>query len=43
MGIPATGKRIVFEALENFRVVEGRIAESWGYWPDLEIERKLKG
>lgn len=43
MGIPVTGKRIVFEALENFRVVKGRIVESWGYWPDLEIERKLKG
>lgn len=41
MGIPATGKRIQFEALENFRVEGGRIVESWGYWPDKEIERKL--
>ena len=41
MGIPATGKRIQFEALENFRVADGRITESWGYWPDQEIERKL--
>lgn len=41
MGIPATGKRIQFEALENFLVRNGKIAESWGYWPDKEIEGKL--
>ena len=37
MGVPATGKRIRFEALENFRLVDGRIVESWGYWPDAAI------
>ena len=42
MGIPATGKHISFEALENFRVVDGKIVESWGYWPDKEIEAKLR-
>lgn len=42
MGIAATGKRISFEALENFRVVDGKIVESWGYWPDKEIEEKLR-
>ena len=42
MGIPATGKRIQFEALENFKVVGGKIVESWGYWPDKEIEGKLR-
>lgn len=42
MGIPATGKRIHFEALENFKVSQGRIVESWGYWPDKEIEEKLR-
>lgn len=42
MGIPATGKHISFEALENFKVVDGKIVESWGYWPDKEIEQKLK-
>lgn len=42
MGIPATGKRITFEALENFKVEKGKITESWGYWPDKEIEEKLK-
>lgn len=31
-----------FEALENFRVENARIVESWGYWPDREIEQKLK-
>ena len=42
MGIPATGKHISFEALENFKVANGKIVESWGYWPDKEIEQKLK-
>ncbi|MGN1367459.1 MAG: ester cyclase [Aristaeellaceae bacterium] len=42
MGIPATGKRIQFEALEHFRVVDEKIVESWGYWPDQEIERMLR-
>lgn len=42
MGIPASGKRIQFEALENFRVASGKIVESWGYWPDREIEEKLR-
>ncbi|MGN0558406.1 MAG: ester cyclase [Acutalibacteraceae bacterium] len=41
MGIPATGKHITF-ALENFKVENGKITESWGYWPDKEIEQKLK-
>lgn len=42
MGIPATGKKIQFEALENFKVVDGKIVESWGYWPDKVIEEKLR-
>lgn len=42
MGIVATGKKISFEALENFKVVDGKIVESWGYWPDKEIEEKLR-
>lgn len=42
MGIPATGKHITFESLENFKVEKGKITESWGYWPDKEIEHKLK-
>lgn len=42
MSITATGKHITFEALENFKVENGKITESWGYWPDKEIEQKLK-
>ena len=42
MGIAATGWRISFEALENFKVADGKIVESWGYWPDKEIERLLR-
>ena len=37
-----TGRHITFEALENFKVVNNKIVESWGYWPDREIEEKLK-
>jgi predicted ester cyclase len=37
MGIKPTGKRIEFEALENFKLKDGIITESWGYWPDLYI------
>ena len=42
MGIAATGRSISFEALENFKVADGKIVESWGYWPDKEIEELLK-
>lgn len=42
MGIAATGKIISFEALENFKVQDGIIIESWGYWPDVEIKNKLE-
>ena len=40
-GVPATGKRIRFEALEVFRIENQQIAESWGYWPDMEIKNQL--
>ena len=43
MGIAATGRPVAFEALENFRVADGKIVESWGYWPDKEIEHLLRG
>lgn len=43
MGIPATGKKISFEALEHFRVENNKIVESWGYWPDKAIEQQLLG
>lgn len=41
MGVAPTGAHIEFEALENFRVEDGIIVESWGYWPDKDIERQL--
>lgn len=41
-GIAPTGRHITFEALENFKVAGGKIIESWGYWPDKEIETMLK-
>ena len=41
MEVPATGKKICFEALEHFKIVNGKIQESWGYWPDKDIERQL--
>lgn len=41
-GIAATGRHITFEALENFKTADGKIIESWGYWPDKAIEDMLK-
>ncbi len=41
MGIAGTGRTIEFEALENFRLEDGKIVESWGYWPDLDIQNQL--
>ena len=41
-GVPRTGKQISFEALEIFRIEKGRIAESWGNWPDMQICEMLK-
>ncbi|MGM9861942.1 MAG: ester cyclase [Muribaculaceae bacterium] len=40
-GVAASGRHITFEALENFRVRDNKIVESWGYWPDEEIRRQL--
>ncbi len=42
MGIEPTRKRIEFEALENFKLKNGIITESWGYWPDLYIKNLLE-
>lgn len=41
-GTHSSGKRICFEALENFKVDNGKINESWGYWPDKQIEEMLR-
>ena len=39
--VKPTGKRISFEALEIFRMADGKIVESWGYWPDYHIRQML--
>ena len=39
--IAPTGKKISFEALETFRIHNGLIVESWGYWPDDAIREFL--
>lgn len=39
--IPATQANVKFEALEVFRIKDGQIVESWGYWPDSLIKAQL--
>lgn len=41
-GIPATGKAITFEAMEFFKIANGKITESWGSWPIYDILEILK-
>ena len=43
MGIAPSGRKIHWEAIEIFRVDRGKIVESWGYWPDSDILKELKG
>ena len=40
---PATGNTVEFEAIEIFRLEQGKIIESWGYWPMQEIFDQIKG
>ena len=40
-GVAPTGRWVTFDALEDFRVGDGRIVESWGYWPEAQIIRML--
>ena len=42
-GIPETGRPVKFEALETFRLENGRIVESWGYWPNTTIINQING
>lgn len=37
MNKPATGNVVSWQFLENFQIKNGKIIESWGYWPDAEI------
>ncbi len=41
MTIPATGKRIEFEAMSLLRFSDGKIVESWGFWDGLSIMAQL--
>jgi steroid delta-isomerase-like uncharacterized protein len=41
-GIQATSKKIVFEAMEFFKVADDKIIESWGSWPIFDILEKMK-
>lgn len=41
-GIPATNKKITFEAMEFFRISNKKITESWGNWPIYDILSQLK-
>ncbi|MCH3976731.1 MAG: ester cyclase [Bacilli bacterium] len=42
LGVPATNAEISWEAVEIFRInAGGKIIESWGYWPDSQIQKSL--
>jgi steroid delta-isomerase-like uncharacterized protein len=42
MGQPATGACIDFEAIEIFKLNDGKITESWGYWPSGDLLKQLR-
>jgi len=42
MGIPSTGAKVEFEALEIFKVENQKITESWGYWPISKIVNQIQ-
>jgi len=41
LGIPATGKKVVFRGIEIVRVERDRIIERWGEWDSLAVLRQL--
>ena len=41
-GVPASGRIIEWEAMEIFRIVEGKVVESWGFWPDRQMMEQMK-
>jgi len=43
MNLEPTNKTIEWEALENFRLQDNIIVESWGFWPDLDMYKALGG
>ncbi len=42
-GIPPSGAKVEFEALEIFKLENGKVTESWGYWPMTLITKQIKG
>ena len=42
MGIEPSGMQVSWEAIQIFKIVDGKIAESWGYWPDQQIYETLQ-
>jgi steroid delta-isomerase-like uncharacterized protein len=41
-GIPPTGKRVVWDGIEIFRLADGQIVETWGGWDDQSLLRQLR-
>lgn len=41
-GMPPSGVKIEFEALEIFKLENQKITESWGYWPMALITSQIK-
>ena len=41
LGIEATSKNITWEAMEFFRLKDGKITESWGSWPVHDMVEML--
>ena len=42
LGVQPKDKEITFEAMEQFRIRNGKISESWGSWPLYDIVQKLQ-
>ena len=40
-GIPATGKKVVFNAVDIFRVVDGKITDEWSFPDQLGMMQQL--
>ncbi len=43
LGFPANGAQVHFEAMEFFRITNGRVTESWGAWPLHDIIQQITG
>ncbi|HVW39853.1 MAG TPA: ester cyclase [Amycolatopsis sp.] len=41
-GLPATGRKIAFGAIRIYRLVDGRVTETWAYQDSVGLHRQLK-